>query len=485
MRPLVLAIAGAALVVAALAVWKLWPRPAIDSIAVLPFVNATNDADLDYLSDGIAESVMVNLSQIPTLKVMSRNSVFRYKGRSSVDPKQVARELGVRAVLLGTMRQQGEQLRVSIELVDARDERQLWGAEFERPRGEVIQIEQEISQQASAKLRLRLTGEQQKHLVRQRVPSPEAYDLYLRGRHALQERSNAEIQRGLEFLQKAIDADPAYADAYVEMSAAYGLLAFYGGMEPKQAFLREEAAIRRAAELAPDSARVHLELGYLLLNLHRDFKGTEREWKRALEVEPNSGDVHHAYSVFLANRGRFDEALREAYLYEQLDPLWRGARNTTSWILFYARRYDEAGQHALNSGSGFSPSYWMLGQVYEQQGRYREAIEAFRQDFRLAGRGDFSQASLAHAYALAGRKAEAQALLVDMLELHRTSYYSPVNIAAVYLGLGDQSSALRWLNVAIEQRDPWLDRLEVEPRFDPLRKVPEFTAIVQKVNTPD
>ncbi|MGI9102106.1 MAG: winged helix-turn-helix domain-containing protein [Terriglobales bacterium] len=469
----------AATVIGAVWVWKFAPPAAIDSIAVLPFVNATNDADLDYLSDGIAENVMASLSQVPMLKVMSRNSAFRYKGKI-VAPKQVARELGVRAVLLGTMRKQGDQLRVSIELVDARDERQIWGADFELPRSEAVQIERDISQQTSAKLRLRLTGKQQDRMARRHVPPPEAYELYLRGREALRIRTNAEIRRGLQFLQRAVDADPDYADAYIEMAAGYGLLAFYGGMDPEQAFTREDAVLQRAIQLDPDSARVHVQMGYFLKTARRDLPGAEREWKRAIEMEPNSAEAHHGYSMFLGDSGHFDEALREAHLTENLDPLWPGSYGTTAGILLDARRYAEAERYALNVGTGFHPASWVLGQVYLAQGRYKEAIDTFRADLERAGPGTYEESLLAEAYALAGHKKEAQALLTEMLALYQSAYFSPTNIAAVYVALGDQDAALKWLKIAEERHDPWLGDLPVTPRFDPLREVPEFKVIMQK-----
>ncbi len=479
-----LVVIALAAVVGGFLAWKSAQRPAIDSVAVLPFVNATQDADLDYLSDGIAESVMANLSQIPTLKVMSRNSVFHYKGKA-VDPPQAARELGVRAVLLGTMRQHESQLRISLELVDARDGRQLWGADFERPRAEAVQMEREISQQTSEKLRLRLTGEQQDRMARQHVPPPEAYENYLRGHQALQSRHKDKLQQGLELLQRSIDADPQYGNAYAELAAAYGLLAFYGGMEPRQAYLREEAAVRRAVELNPDSARSRVQMGYFLADAHRDFKGAEREWKRAIEMEPNMAEAHHGYSMLLMAQGRFDAALRESRTAEELDPLWPGERGTTSSILLVAGRLEEAEQHAQNAGSGFPPSIWILGQIYEQQGKYDKAIETFKESVKQSGQNSFLAAMLAHTYAAAGQRKDAQAILANLLELHRNSYYSPVNIARVYVALGDQSSAVKWLRIGDEQRDPWLSRIQTEPNFEPLRKLPEFQAIVRKAMTPD
>jgi TolB-like protein/DNA-binding winged helix-turn-helix (wHTH) protein/Flp pilus assembly protein TadD len=475
------------LAIAAVLIWKFRPWPAIDSIAVLPFVNEAKDPELDYLTDGIAESIMSNLSQVPTLKVMSRNSVFRYKGRA-VDARQAAHELGVRAVLMGTVRQQGDNLRITIELVDARDQRQLWGETYNPKRPDLVAMQQEISQRTSEKLRLHLSGDVQSRMARRHTPTPEAYDAYLRGRHALNKRTNGDITKALAYFQEAIDRDPVYALPYVGISASYGLLAFYGGMAPKEAYLKEEAAARRALELDPESAETHTEMGYMLLSRHRDAAAAEREWKRALEIDPNSADAHHAYSLFLSDQGRFDEALREAARTEELDPLWPGSSGSTAWLLYYTRRYDDAIRKAQRAGSDFGPAYWVLGQVYEQQGKYKEAIEAFEQMLKRDPSPDpsnFGRAMLAHAYAVAGQRAAAQAILNDLLKLRQNAYFSAYNIAAVYAGLGDRRAMVTWLNTANDDRDPWLSRLRFDPRFDAFRSAPEFAELQRKLDTSD
>jgi len=449
---------------------------------VLPFTNATRNSDLDYLSDGIAESIMANLSQVPSLKVMSRNSAFRYRGQA-LDPQKIARELGVRALLLGTVSQSGDQLRVSLELVDARDQRQLWGAQYDRKSSDMFSLQEEISRQTAERLRGRLSGDEQNRAFLRHTPNPAAYELYLKGRHALEKRTNDNFKRALVYFEQAIDADPAYAKPYVGEAAAYGLLAFYGGMSPVDAHPKEEQAARRAAELEPGSVDSHLQMAYTLGERH-DWSASEKEWKSAIALDSNSADAHHGYSMFLANRGRFDEALREDDITEKLDPLWPGSTATAAGTLFYARRYSEAERHAQRAGSGFAPAYWVLGQVYEQRGQYKEAVEAFKQDFNMGGRGDFSESLLAHAYAMDGQKAEAKSLLADMLELRKTAYFSAFNIAAVYLALGDRPTAITWLKKADEERDPWMQRLKIDPRFDSIRALPEVVEIQRKQETP-
>jgi TolB-like protein/DNA-binding winged helix-turn-helix (wHTH) protein len=471
-----------AMVVGGLLFWRLWPRSAnIDSVAVLPFTNATRNSDLDYLGDGIAESIMANLSQVPSLKVMSRNSAFRYRGQA-LDSQKIARELGVGALLLGTVSQSGDQLRVSLELVDARD-RQLWDAHYDRKLADMLSLQEEISRQTAERLRGGLSGDEQNRAFVLHTANPAAYDLYLRGRHALEKRTNDNFKQALVYFQQAIDADPAYAKPYVGMAAAYGLLSFYGGMSPVDAHPKEAAAARRALELEPGSVDSHVEMAYTLSE-RRDWPASEQEWKRAIAIDSNSADAHHGYSMFLASRGRFDEALREDDITEKLDPLWPGSTGTTAWTLFYARRYSEAERHAQRAGSGFAPAYWVLGQVYEQRGQFKEAIEAFKKDFSIGGRGDFSEALLAHAYAMDGQKAEAKTLLADMLELRKTAYFSGFNIAAVYLALGNRPSAIAWLKKADEERDPWMQRMKYDPRLDPIRTLPEVVEIQRKQEVP-
>jgi len=471
------------LVLAAAAAWRFWPRPAaIDSVAVLPFTNATHNPDLDYLSDGIAESILANLSEVPSLKVMSRNSAFRYRGRN-LDTRKIAGELGVRALLLGTVSQHGDDLRVSLELVDARDQRQLWGAQYDRRLADMLSLQEEISRQTAERLRGRLSGEEQDRAFHRHTASPAAYELYLRGRHALDRRTNESIGNGLTYFQQAVDADPAYARAYMGMSAAYGMLAFYGGMSPANAYPKAQAAARRSLELDPGSADAHVEMAYRQQE-RRDWPAAEQEWKRALAMDSNSSDAHHGYSMFLQNRGRFDEALREADLTEKLDPLWPGSTSTTAWILVYARRYDQAERKAQRTGSGFFPAYWVLGQIYVQQGKYKEAVEAYRAAAKLSGEGSFAEALLAHAYAMAGQKAEARALLADLLERHKTAYYSAFNIATVYIALGDTATAIAWLKQADEERDPWLERINVDPRIDSIRSLPAVVEIARRQEIP-
>ena len=453
---LLVAVLALVCVALALAAWRFWPRPtAIDSVAVLPFTNETKDPKLDYLADGIAESIISDLSQVPTLKVMSRNSAFHYRG-SNINPAVVAHELGVRAVLLGNLRQAGDDLRLSIELVDTRDQRQLWGEEYGVKLSELADFQQDISTRASQMLRLRLSGEDRIRLARAGTRNSRAYDLYLRGAHLISKRTLDDINAGLSYFQQSVDQDPGYAKAYVGIAAAYGMLPFYGGMAPKEAYARSTAAVRRAKELDPDSADVLLQNGYQLNN-QWDWRAAEKEIRGAIERMPNSSDAHHAYMFVLRAEGRTEEALREARLAAELDPLWPLAQKALVGATFWARHYDEALRLAQAPDH---PYHQMIGMVYEQQGKYREAIGEFQEAVNQPG--DFAgAASLARAYALAGNKRQAQSILKQLLQRRQTRYVPAYHIAIVYAGLGDTASVLRWLRIAYDEQDPFLPGADV------------------------
>lgn len=471
------------LTLAAAIAWRVSSRQqSIDSIAVLPFVNATNDPELDYISDGIAGSVTGNLAEIPTLRVMSRSSAFQYKGRK-VDPAQAGVELGVAAVLVGSVQQEGDNLRISIELVDVRSWRQLWSQQYNIKRGELPGLQQQISRDTSERLRLRLDPSAQSRIATRHVPRAEAYELYLRGQHALGKRTPESLQEGLSFFQRAADADQDYAAPYEGMSAAYGLLAFYGGMSPLQALPLQTAALKRALELDPESSGSHIQRGYLA-QANRDFALADREFRRAIEVEPNSAEAHYAYWMFLANIGRPDAALAEAYVAESLDPIGAGSGTATGWGLYIQRRYREAELRLRRLSPDFPPSGWVRGEIYEQTGRYQQAIETFQNSHQAGTRADVSQAFLAHTYILAGRKQEGIALLREMLALHQSSYFSPYHIAAIYVALHQPQEAVGWLRTAAAERDPWLTRLQYDPRFDPIRNLPDVARIQAEVLPP-
>ena len=462
--------------------WRSAPTSAIDSIAVLPFLSADRNADLDYLGDGIAESVMNNLSQVPGLKVMSRNSAFRYR-QPELKPGKVAADLGVRALLMGSLRQHGNDLRISVELIDGTDEHQLWGENYTRKLSNLNGIQAEIASELSQRLRLRLSPEVQSRIARHDTDNSEAYRLYLRGKYTLGKRTNVDIKEGLRYFQRAVELDPTYALPYVGMAASYGLLAFYGGMAPLEAFPLEAAASRRALELDPDLADAHTQRGYYLGFPKMQNDSAEAEFRRALELSPNSGDAHHGYSLFLVQNGRFEEALAEAQKAAELDPLWPGSYGTHANAYYYARQYRQAVELVETKAQRHAAALWVAGAAYAQLKNYKAAITSMQEAIAASGGSGYMEADLAHVYAISGDPQQAKIILDKLLAQRHAAYFSAYKIATIYAGLRDDQRMFRWLRTACDEEDPWLMRLAVDPNFAEYQSRPEGAEIRQRLLT--
>ena len=383
---------------------------AIDSLAVLPFVNAGGDPDAEYLSDGISESLINSLSQLPNVKVMSRNSVFRYKGRET-DAQAVGRVLGVRAVLAGRVMQRGDGLSISTELVDARDNSHLWGEQYNRKLTDILAVQEEIAREISTKLRSRLTGEEQKRVTKRYTENTEAYQLYLKGRYHLNRLTDEGFMKGREYFQQAIDRDPNYALAYAGLADSYNMLGGWNALAPKEVFPKARAAAMKALELDDTLAEAHTALGTIKLFYDWDWSGAERAFKRAVEINQSYADAHLMYGYYLSAMGRFDEALARMRRAQELDPLTLAKVAGIGDVLYYQRQYDRAIEQyqktlEMDPNSGFA--YWSLGNVYVQKGMYEQAIAEYQKAIPLSGDSPDELASLGYAYALSGRRREAQ-----------------------------------------------------------------------------
>jgi TolB-like protein/DNA-binding winged helix-turn-helix (wHTH) protein len=450
----------------------------LDSLAVLPLINADRNPDLEYLGDGIAESVITHLSQVPGLKVLSRNSAFRYR-QADIKPRQVAQELGVKALLLGSIRQHGDELRVTVELVDASDERQIWGEDYTRKLANLSGIQSEIAGQVSQRLRLRLADPVRTRIAQQDTANSEAYRFYLRGRYALDKRTNPDILEGLEYFKKAAELDHDFPLAYAGMATSYGLLAFYGGMAPREAYPLEAAAIRKTLELDPNAYAAYVQRAFYREYPKMDLAAAEQDFRHAIELSPESEEPHHGYSLFLMTEGRFEEAVAEAKKVIELDPHWGGSYGSMANVYHYAGRYDEALAETAHAPEHY-PSQWVAGLSLEGKKDYPAAMAKLEQTVKLS-RGGFADADLAHTYAVAGRRQDAEAILQRLLKQRQTAYFSPYKIAAVYAGLGDRAQVLRWLNIAADEEDPWLNRINIDPVFQEYRARPEMVQIHQKM----
>lgn len=458
---------------------------AIDSLAVLPLVNASSDASAEYLSDGITESIINSLSQLPQLRVMARATVFRYKGLE-VDPIEVGQALDVRAVMLGRVLQIGDQLVIKTELVDVADGSHLWGAQYNRKPEDILAVQDEISGEIYEKLRLRLTGEDhKKRLAKRHTDNTEAYQLYLRGRYHTSKATREGLQKGIDYFHQAIQIDPAYALAYSGLAEAfYGLSGAH--QPPKEAMPKARAAALKALEIDDTLAEAHASLALVKVFYDWDWTGAETEYRRAIELNPGYASAHHWYGWYLALMGRLDQATSEMQRAQELDPLSLEITADLGLSFFFARQYDRAIEQfrkALEMDQHFIWARFFIGWAKEQQGLIDEAIAEYR---RAAEEEDalVIKAALGHAFAMGGRRDEAQAILSEFEQLSESTHVSPYDFAIIYTALGESEQAFAALERAYENRSEALVWLKVDPRLDPLRTTPQFIDLLRRVGLP-
>ena len=477
---LVLALAGAGW-------WFLRSAPAatesgkISSIAVLPFENGSGSADMDFLSDGLSTTLIDKLSQLPQLKVIARTSSFKYRD-ANPDLQDIAAKLGVQAIVMGKVAKVGDQLSVRVELVDATDNKQIWGEQFNRPFNQVINTQQEIAQTVSEKLRLKLTGDQETRLAKKGTDNPQAYELYLRAIN-LRERPHGEDSRRRvnQLLQQAVATDPRYATAWAALATSYRALAGSGYMDPKEAFPKADAALQKALDLDPDNADVHLDKGHSFENSWQ-WQNAEIEYKRALELNPGDGLTHGTYSFFLSVVGRHDEAIAEAARAVELDPLSTAANNGYSYRLHFARRYDEsmaAARRSIEMSPDSDFAYMLLGYNYLATGKYQNALEELNRAVELGDSSPSTKVYLGAAYAGAGQRDKALEILKELRS--GKVYASPGELPVLLIALGDYDGAFASLEKAYADHDLQLQFLKVDTSFDPIRNDPRFVDLVRRV----
>lgn len=471
------------LIVAGLAYFLYFARSstaAIDSVAVLPFANTAGDPNIEYLSDGISESLINSLSQLPQLKVIARSSTFKYKGKE-IDPHEVANALGVQAIVTGRVVQRGDNLQISVEMVDARDKTQMWGAQFNRQAGDLQAVQEEMARTISEKLRLRLTGAQAQQLTKRATPNAEAYQLYLNAVFYYRKGSIENLRRALDYHNQAIALDPNFALAYTGVATVYNGLGGYSVLDPKEAQAKAKAAAQKALELDEMLAEAHNVLAIIKRN-EWDWAGAESEYKRAIELNPNLTNAHSTYALYLSYMGRHTEALSEIKRAQELDPLRISFKNIEGGILQSARRYDEAIQQLQNViklQPDYSEAYIFLGYTYAAKGMYAEAIAAYQKYISIDGETTTTQAYLGYAYAMLGKRGEALAILNKLKTT--AEYVSPAELAILYAGLGDKEAALSALKRAYDAHDPQMQYLKVEPHYDSLRSDSRFTDLMHRV----
>jgi serine/threonine protein kinase/Flp pilus assembly protein TadD len=465
--------------------WSIFDRAAgnkqIESIAVMPFVNESGNADTEYLSDGISEALINSLTELQQLKVIARSTAFRFKGKD-IDPQQIGRELNVRAVLTGRVRQIGDKLNVQVDLADASTGAQLWGEEYERKIADIVSIKQAIAREVTDKLRLRLSGNEQQQLARHDTTNAEAYQFYLRGRYYWNKRTAEGFKKAIEQFQQAVDNDPSFALADVGLADCYAVMEQYAGVPSSESLPKARAAVLRALQIDDSLAEAHASLG--LINEHSGhFADAEKEYKRAIELNPNYPTVHHWYALLLLLTGRLDDGMAEIKRAQQLDPL--SAVITANVGNHYFGRGDlnaavEEYKKAIELNPNFGLAHSFLGLTYLKQGREQEARVELQKAVEATGRASQELGALGYGYGVMGKRAEAMAVLRELEEKYTRRESPGLYIAEVYAGLGEKDQAFVWLEKDFQARSSLLMYMDVFP-LEPLRDDPRYTDLLQRV----
>ena len=458
--------------------------PGIDSLAVLPFANASGDPDTDYLSDGVTESLINRLSQISGLRVVPRSVTFRYKGRD-IDPYKAGRQLKVPAVLTGKVLQRGETLNVQAELVDVRHQAQLWGERFVRRVSDILAVEDEIAAQITDKLRLKITGEDRDRFGRRYTENTEAYHLFLKGRYYWSKRTRPNLQKSVEYFEQAIALDASYALPYAGLADAYVVMSVFDAGVPTDLLSRAKAAARRALDIDPDLPEALAELCLIWPSLDRDWDAAEDAFRRAMKRQPSYWLAHDHYAFVLAAQGRFDAALAEVRRGQALEPLSLVVHHHVAWVCLLARRYDDAiaeCRSAIDMDPTFPMAHLWMGVSLEQKGLYDEAIASLDEAVKFMGGASIGAGAAAHAYAVSGQVEEARRRLAELQQARFARYVEPYGIALVCAGLGDREDALRWLEQAYQEHSFWLAFwAKVDPRLDVLRDDIRFQDLLRRL----
>ena len=458
----------------------------IDSIAVLPFVNATTDPDAEYLSDGVTESLINRLAQLPNLKVKSRNSVFRYKGKQT-DAQIVGRQLEVGAVLEGHIEHHGDGLAVSVELINTQNDTHIWGRQYERKMTDIIALQEAIAMDVTGALRLRLTGEDQKRLTRSYTTNTEAYQAYLRGRYLWNKRTKEGMNKGIAYFQQAIGKDPRYALAYDGLADSYILLPIYGFLPPNDALPKAKEAALKSLEIDDSLAEAHTSLARIKAEYDWNWPGAEEEFRRATELNPGYATAYQWHADVLQTMGRQDEAVAQYKRALELDPLSLVINTMLGQAFYHARNYDQAIaqlQKTVELDPNYGIAHEYIGLAYLQKSMDKESILELEKGLDISPNSLAALWKVGFAYGLNGRSSEARQILHRLVELSKKQYVAPVMVAWVYVGLGDKEKAFSWLERGYEERFIGLGGvdLKLNPGWDPLRPDPRFADLLRRIN---
>jgi len=454
----------------------------IKSIAVMPFVNEGGRAELEYLSDGMTDTLISSLSQLPNLSVKARSSVFRYKGKET-NPQTIGKELNVQAILNGRIAQRGDQLTLTLELVDAQTENVIWSEQYNRQQADLVSLQSEIARNVSTKLRSKLSGAEEQKVAKTYTANPEAYQLYLKGLYHWNKRTAEALKTSIDYFSQAIEKDPSYAQAYAGMALSYVLLPQYSAGKPVDSMTKANAAARKALELDDALAEAHTALGLISFTYEWNMPEADRRFERAIELNPNYATAHQWYGGELGATGRFDQAIVEGKRAVELDPLSLIANVELAATYGYARRNDQAIAQ-LHKIIEMDPNWYLahmvLCQTYSYEGRFAEAIAECE---KARGLNDDPAvlSYLSRAYALSGNREEAMKLMAQLHELARQRYVPAYGFAFPYAALGDKDQAFQWLERSLQDRAWEITYLKVDPAMDSLRSDPRFNELVRRV----
>jgi TolB-like protein/Flp pilus assembly protein TadD len=462
---------------------------AIESIAVLPFVNTAGTPDTEYLSDGITESLINSFSRVPGLRVVPRNTAFRYKGNDA-DPQQAGRELNVAAIVTGRVAQRGSSLVVGAELVDVTKNAQLWGEQYSRGLADILSVQEEISRAIAGRLRLQLTTEDEAKLAGRQTKNREAYEFYLKGRYQWNLRTPEALQKGLAFFQQAVEKDPDYALAYVGLADSYVVMEDRGLADPSEALPKAKEATLKALEIDETLPEAVLALASVKETLDWDWVGAERDYRRAIELDPNNATAHHWYSMLLARMGRAQEAIDEIQRARELDPTSNVINTNVGDRWLEARQFDRALQEyqkSVEMDPRHPDTLYRIGSVHLALGEPEKAIPPLEEARTVWGKEipPSGLSLLGYAYALSGEREKTREILRELQDLSQERFVPSYDLGLLYLGLGDKNQALAHLEKGFEERSALVTWLKVDFLWDPLRDDPRFQSLLRRLNLPE
>ncbi len=458
----------------------------IRALAVLPLQNFSGDSAQDYFADGMTEALTAELAQISALRVISRTSVMQYRSARKLLP-EIARDLNVDAVVEGSVLRVGDRIRITAQLVHASTDTHLWAGNYVRDLRDVLTLQSEVADAIAQEIQVKLTPREQIRLARERAINPEAFQSYLEGHYYLGKRTEEGLKKAIQFFEQAVEKDLDYALPYAGMADCYSILGDYGIVPPKQAFPRAKAAAVKALEADETLAEAHTSLAYVRWAHDWDWKEAEREFERAVELNPNYATAHQYYSEYLTAMARHEKAIARMKRALELGPLSVVLNAVLGWVLYFAGNYDAAIEqchNALELDPKFARGRIYLARAYLQRGMHGQAIAEFQQGLALSGESPTYMAELGHAHAIAGEKHKARKALEQLKELASERYVSPYDIALVYMGLAEHDETCAWLERAYEERSFYLALAKVEPRLDSLRSDPRFQDLLRRVGLP-